>query len=58
VIGQTVARLQTLIPVGVKFMGLHRQEELMMPPDPATVISDTDLILVWGRHGRLVELER
>ncbi|MEN6520727.1 MAG: TrkA family potassium uptake protein [Armatimonadota bacterium] len=57
-IGQTVARLQALLPVGVKFIGLHRQEDLLMSPDSTVIITETDLILVWGRHARLTELER
>lgn len=56
--GQTVAKLQASLPVGVKFIGLHSQDDLLMSPEPTTVIAETDLILVWGRRARLIELER
>ncbi len=57
-VDQTVLKLQSQLPAGVRLIGLHRGDNFMMSPEPSTVIEKNDVILVWGRRTKLIDLER
>ncbi|MBI2841807.1 MAG: TrkA family potassium uptake protein [Armatimonadetes bacterium] len=57
-VGKPISNIPSLLPVGVKFLGLHRGDELISLPDEKKTISSVDLVIVWGRSNRIAELEK
>lgn len=57
-IGQPVSKLQSSLPTGVRLVCIHRGGELLESPGAAEKVLEGDLVLVWGRRSRVMELER
>ncbi|MFQ3549919.1 MAG: TrkA family potassium uptake protein [Armatimonadota bacterium] len=57
-VGKTIHEFQSGLPAGVKLMGMHRDGELKISPDAQTIISNGDLLIVWGKSSRISNLEQ
>lgn len=57
-VGQPVGKIASSLPPGVRLVGIHREGELLESPEAAEKVLEGDLVLVWGRRSRVMELER